>query len=855
MKNIIKNMALVGLLAALAACGGSDTTTNTTTTDPDPTDPSVPTTPDVADSDLDLGDGFGDEFTSGVAVTNIAAGESLSASGSATVTAYIVNTASNNEEFKDARTVYFTSNCVQTGLAEFIPAKIIASGSATSTYYDKGCGKEAGDDDKIQVSLGAEDAEGNITIHATANTIISIKPAIVGAIQYVEALPSLIALSGFGTEETPSLSNVTFQVLDASGNKMPDREVFLELDHEYGSAALSLDNAITDQDGKVTVILKAGNASGTIRIKAGVDIKDADGTVTGRITTMSIPITMATSLADQDSSGIAMDVRNPSAWSRDGTEASVTVHLGDHYQNPVIDGTTVYFRATGGIIEPQCETSGGFCSVTWKSANPRPVDGYVTIVAYTRGQGSYQDEDGDGLFDLGESFTSFGEEYIDANGNGSFDQSGDYQPDLDIDNDGVNDFSWNATAYQVNVDSSNNNSGTYSVASANFYEEFVDSNNNGVLDQAPGNFYQGVNCEASLLDLLPGLAVNEGGHCKDQIDIVLTTRLQMSQSNFAHIEGPFLWDSNLRSNYQTSGRFDTNTIASCVDASQTGGSKYIGWRVADSSERRNNLPNETKVSLGTNDVDILQTNVGNIANYSPELVLPVWEVLWDASWEDDYNTAWASDTAANGAKSTNDRDTERAAFKLANSDAINADKKYDYLRDRGHLFNATILRPETFTTVTGIGTVELGVDTNHGAKYSSNSINVDLQGKRITLASNLQGVVASIDVEDNAQNFTVVIKNACNEGLDAGTLVITTSNGVITAPGAAGSASAAALTATGMEATVDSSGAPTVVTFTLTKDAFSDGNVLNALNITLKVPDPDYNFDNFTNIADYSVKD
>ncbi len=850
MKNIIKNLTLVGLMAVLAACGGSDTTTNTTTT-PDPTDPTdTPVDPiaDVPNDKVGLGTGVGTDYQNGVATTALDENESLSASGSTTISVNIVNLEDENAEFLGLRNVYFLSTCTQVGLAEFTPAKLQASGKATATYKDKGCGKELGATDNIVVYIGTDDGNGGIIADATARTTIDVNAAQVGAVQFVSASPNLIALNGFGTEATPALSEVKFLVVDESGNPMPDRTIGFSLDHEYGLAKLSLSSAITDQDGFATVILNSGNASGTMRIKAGVDIKNEAGVVIDTITTMSIPITMATSLADENSSGIAIDVRNPSAWNVDGAKSNVTVHLGDHYQNPVIDGTTVYFRATGGIIEPQCETSGGFCSVTWTSANPRPVDGYVTIVAYTRGQGSFQDEDGDGLFDLGESFTSFGEEYVDANGNGNFEQGGAYQADLDIDDDGVNDFSWNASAYQVNVDSSNDNSGTYVVAEANFYEEFIDSNNNGVLDQDAGTKYQGVNCAQDAIDAL---------HCVDQIDIVLSTRLQMSQSNFAHIEGPFLWDSSLRTNYQSSGRFDTSTRTACVDASQTGGSKFLGWRVADSSQRRNNLPNETKIAFNTNDVDVLQTNTGNIDSYSAESVLPVWEVSWDAYWVEAYNDQWAADTATNGAKSNTVRDTERTAFKAANLVAINADKKYDYLRDRGHLFSATILRPEDFTTVTGVGTINLEVDTNHGATYSSSTLEVDLLGNRIILASKVQGTVSSIDVSVTAQEFTLIIQNYCGAGLSEGELVITTSNGVISDAGSQGSAGNETIVSNVLSADVDNSGAPTLVTFTLTKDGTSGGVFEeNALSITHRVPHPTFPTIFIpTELADYSVKD
>ncbi len=849
MKNTIKNLTLVWLMAALTACGGSSSSSDPV--DPadagEPTDTPVDPIADVPNDKVGLGSGVGETYENGVATTALLAGESLSASGSTTVSVDIVNLENANAEFLGLRNVYFLSTCTQVGLAEFTPATLQASGKATATYKDKGCGKELGATDNVVVYIGTDDGNGVIIADATARTTIDVSPAQVGAVQFVSASPSLIALNGFGTESTPALSEIKFLVVDESGNPMPDRTIVFSLDHEYGLAKLSLSSAITDQEGFATVILNAGNASGTIRIKAGVDIKDAEGVVTGSITTMSIPVTMATSLADENSSGIAIDVRNPSAWNLDGTKSNVTVHLGDHYQNPVIDGTTVYFRATGGIIEPQCETSGGFCSVVWSSANPRPVDGYVTIVAYTRGQGSFQDKDSDGLFDLGESFTSFGEEYIDANGNGSFEQGGAYQPDLDINDDGINDFSWNDNAYQVNVDSS----GTYVVAEANFLEEFIDSNSNGVLDQAAGSLYQGVNCAADAI---------AAGHCAEQIDIVLSTRLQMSQSNSALIEGPFLWNESLRTNYQTSGRFDTSedAIATCVDASTTGGSKFLGWRVADSSQRRNSLPNETKVSLSSSDVDVLQTSVANISNHGAEYVLPVWEVLWDAQWDEAYNAAWVKDTAANNGKSNAVRDTERATFKTANLTAINTDKKYDYLNSRGHLFSATVLRPKEFTTVTGVGTLNLEVDTNHGSKKSSNTLEVDLEGRRIILASKIQGTVSSIDVSDVAQDFTLFIQNHCGKGLIGGKLAITTSNGVISAAGSQGSASNHSITSNVLIADVDNSGEPTVLTFTLTKDApASVTAVANALSITHRVEHPTAvpTIEIFNELADYPVTD
>ncbi len=605
-------------------------------------------------------------------MTGLDENESLSSGGSTTVTVFVVDESSENAEYLGSSDIFFTSTCAQVGLAEFTPSKLQASGTATATYKDKGCGKVSGSDDNIVVTLGSEDDEGNITSVATARATINVEAAVVGAIQYVQADPSLIALMGFGTSETPSLTKVEFQVVDVAGNPMPDRTVTFSLDHEYGSAELSLESAITGQDGKVLVILNAGNVAGTVRIKAGVDIlkvdsegvveldSNQDPIVDHTVTTMSAPIVMATSLGDQNSFSLASTEFNPRAWNYDGTQVTITAHLGDHNQNPVLDGTLIYFTATGGLIEPSCETVKGACPVTWTSANPRPIDGYVKILAHTRGQGDYQDANRNGLFDLGESFQSYAEAWVDANGNGTYESDGAYQPQLDIDGEQI--LFWDAAAYEVYVSSN----GTYTKGSSNFYEEFIDSDNSGTFDKDPTAFYQGVNCSDA--------AVAEG-HCAQLMDVTKSLTLQMSAGNDYFVEGPFLWDA-------ASDKFDTSTEVSCVDVETS--NKTVGWRIADSRERRNHLPLGTKISFSGTDAGIdSESGSGSMANTHPPAVLPVWEAYWDA----------------NPAGPANDFTT---------------DKKYDYLNARGTMVWVTIKAPDSATKP--FGTMKLQLDLLNGLK-------------------------------------------------------------------------------------------------------------------------------------------
>ncbi|MGK0443454.1 MAG: hypothetical protein ACJA1U_000379 [Bermanella sp.] len=804
------------LLSFLTACGGSDSgESNFSKSD---------TTPDVQDEDVAIDDkqepdtviednvlvalgvGSGNSFQPGVALSGLSGGEALSASGSTTISVDLVDLNDNNARFLGLREVSFVSTCSSAGLAEFTPATIKASGNATATYKDLGCGKELGATDNVVVYI---DGETDTNPNATARTTIDVEAAQIGAIQFLSAEPSLIALNGYGAGDIPSLSTLIFKVLDRSGNPMPDRTVNFELDHEYGGAALSLTRAITGADGSVNVILNAGAAAGTVRAKASVDIKNASGSVTSTISTMSVPITMATSLGDQNSFSLSADSFNPRAWGYDGEKVSFNVRIGDHYQNPVIDGTRVYFRASGGMIQPSCETSNGSCSVEWESTNPRPVDGYVTVVAFTRGQGDYQDANSNGLFDLGESFTTYGESFVDANGNGSFETEGEYQPIVDIDDDAIADFGWKANEYQVYVDPTG--TPTYSIDSSNFFEEFIDSNNNGLLDAAPSVKYQGVNCTE---------AAFSAGHCAEQINLVGSARLQMSQGNDAYIEGPFAWDADL-------GRYDTTKRLTCVDASQS--TQNIAWRIADSQSRRNHLPKGTGLEPVLDDVEsVFLSGFGTVASVYPA---PVWPV-WSAKAENIIN------------------ETGKTAAEIASE---KAERKYRYLNARGHFLTAGIIRGENPTTITGLGSVAVKVNTVGGGDITGGSVNVDVYGQQVSLfKSGIPQV--KVDVTDGAATYTLKVKNACSQGLPQNaTLLIGLSNGSLGAVSVAGGANAVVSNdASSASISMNDTGETTIVNLTISSDLTSD-EIPNSLTVSYQVPDgSDFRI---YNLPDFAIKD
>ena len=536
-----------------------------------------------------IGNGAGSGFQEGVAQTSLGGADSLSAGGSVSVSVSIVDKSNESKEFLRLVSVYFTSTCVQIGLAEFTPSNLLASGNAVVTYRDKGCGKAYGATDNIVVYIGQEDEQGHITVEATARTTIDVAPKKASAIQFIEALPSIIALKGFGSEAHPSLSSASFKVLDFLGEPLVGHEVYFELEQEITGVSLLLNSALTDQEGKATVILSSGYVSGSLRVKAKVYQYDHDGNNTGSLSTRSTPITMANSLGGANNFTLSSNLLNPHAWDKTSTQINVVAHMGDYYHNPVLDGTTIYFRASGGLIDDSCETLAGSCLVNWSSVNPRPVDGVVTIFAYAPGQGDFQDSNANGLFDIGETFFSYGESWLDSNGNGLFDESGEYQPDLDIDDDGNMEFDWSVVS--------------------NFYEDFIDSNGNQEFNLFAGTKYQGINCSEE---------AKSQGHCAELMSVSASLRLQMSAGSDALIEGPFLMGEN--------GEYDYSQTVSCIDGRL--GQAKIAWRVADSQQRRNHVPMGTKITYQVDNVAVTsEKGTGQVPSTKPAAVLPVWEAI------------------------------------------------------------------------------------------------------------------------------------------------------------------------------------------------------------------------------------
>lgn len=395
---------LLGLLVGCGSGGGTDkvlgvAAVGDTTADDATTD----------DGSVRIGSGSGDTFEVGVLASGIDANSSLSAGGSTTFSVSIVN--SSDALVTDETSFVFTSGCVTAETASFDASTVVTtSGIATVTYTAEGC---VGDD---TITATASGISAEATISVEAEDVLSL--------EFVSASPSAISITGSGGVET---STVTFRVLGESGNAVTSQSVSFTLDTNTGGVNIPTERSsdTSDINGEVTTIVQAGTLPTPVRVTA---TDDATG-----ISTQSSGLSIGTAITDADSFDVVVNIVNPSAWDFTGNTITVSAFLGDANNNTPTDDTAVSFITNGGGVQSACLTSDGVCTVTWTGKNPRPTfsdsngtdqSGDTIILAFTTGSESFDDDDGNGVFDDNDNgaFVDLGEPYFDENQNGSYDE-------------------------------------------------------------------------------------------------------------------------------------------------------------------------------------------------------------------------------------------------------------------------------------------------------------------------------------------------------------------------------------------------------------------------------------------------
>ncbi|KKO50142.1 hypothetical protein VT06_02960 [Arsukibacterium sp. MJ3] len=422
-----------------------------------------------------------------VVTSSLAVGETLAAGSSTLIS---VDISRSGMPYMPPLGVEFTSGCVQAGLAVIDQAVTSIGGVARSTYRASGC---VGAD-----LITATVITGGNTVSGTV--VVNVSEAAIGSIEFLDVSAPLLALKGTGGANRTETSIVRFRLIDANGNAVAGRQVNFSLATAVGGLELAQLNGFTNIDGIVQTVVRSGIVPTPTRVIARSEQTIASGIVV--VTAPSDVLTVSTGLADQNSFSLSRSAFNVHGLNFDGNEVDVTIFMADHFNNPVPDGTAVNFVAEGGSIEPNCTTLNGRCDVKWRSQNPRPftvgftntiidkcdagkpcpygivrddgitfdqpLGGRATILAYSIGEESFTDLNGNGRFDQGEFVIAYDltEAFIDNNEDAKF--RGDSCDDV------------------ANPCSPTSPEGDQ-------FEEFVDYNTDGIFNSANGN-YNGLLC-------------------------------------------------------------------------------------------------------------------------------------------------------------------------------------------------------------------------------------------------------------------------------------------------------------------------------------------------------------------------
>lgn len=341
----------------------------------------------------------------------------------------------------DAVEIALSSDCSLNSLAVLPTSVFAANGIANATYTAAGCSGN----DTITASL----VEGSNQAFGT----ISIASPIAGSINFVSALPELIALKGTGGAGRQENSEIIFQVVSGAGVPISGSNVNFSLSTSIGGVTLNNTLALSDAEGLARTNVISGNVSTPVRVIATIEVDDGSGG-TLVLTTISDTLVVSTGLPDQNSISLSAEQLNVGgALDTDGLTTLVSVRLADKFNNPVPDGTAASFSTEYGSIGDSCVTSDGVCTVTWTSQAPRGftdlgnVDvGRSTILVTVIGEEYFVDGNGNGIYDEGELFQNLPEAFLDRNEDSQYtpvsdpsDLTGAEETFVDFNNNGVYD--------------------------------------------------------------------------------------------------------------------------------------------------------------------------------------------------------------------------------------------------------------------------------------------------------------------------------------------------------------------------------------------------------------------------------
>ncbi|MEH6824672.1 MAG: Ig-like domain-containing protein [Motiliproteus sp.] len=379
-------------------------------------------------ANIALGSGSGIGFSNGALTASVVPPAELSAGGTMTITATVVDQSSSNALFTNPVDVVFTSGCAAASTAQIDGSVSTVNGVATATYQADGC-------------VGPDTISATAAGGLSATVAVLVAGADIGSIETVSISEQNVSIKGTGGGGRAEQSLITFVVKDINGNPVTaGQQVDFEVDSTVGGLALSQVSQLTNGSGQVQVTLTSGTQQTVVSVKATTTT--AGG---GVISHQAAGIVISVGLADSNRFSLASEIFNPEYLTTDGGVVVLSVSMADRF-GVAVEGANVTFKSEeGGFLEApgSCVTNAsGQCSINWLSQTAPGSglgdngDARIRVVAFAEGTENFIDNDGNGIFDdttgTPDTFTDVDEVFLDGNDNGSYDL-GEFFEDRDLD--------------------------------------------------------------------------------------------------------------------------------------------------------------------------------------------------------------------------------------------------------------------------------------------------------------------------------------------------------------------------------------------------------------------------------------
>ncbi len=230
-----------------------------------------------------------------------------------------------------------------------------------------------------------------------------------GSVQFNGASPAQLGVRSSGKAEQSVLTYSVRNILNQPIAGVPV-EFFLT---GSGTEVIAPKVAITDEEGRVSTTVTSGTRATTLKVTAGVD---ANGDGTNDLFASSIGLVVVGGPPAARRFSAAPERLNIAGRMTLGLTDTITAYVNDRFGNAVPTGTGVSFISNAASVVNASPTDpNGLASATLISERVIPPTGIVTVLAFTIGEESFIDNNGNGVYDAGEIILTdnISEPYID----------------------------------------------------------------------------------------------------------------------------------------------------------------------------------------------------------------------------------------------------------------------------------------------------------------------------------------------------------------------------------------------------------------------------------------------------------